>query len=302
MGARPSSFKKSGGFLNNVVGTITGYRFTDEAPSKDGPVPFKPGKVKGPDGKLKDKFHTLYMELFARADGAKEDVSTYLFAGGADDFVVSEDGLTLTDPKGAACTLGEGTSVGILVASLVEAGFPEEELPEDENSVNYETIVGRRVRFEQRKDVEATTQFGKRKDKKNPGRSYDRTNLVVSEYLGVAEEAPAQARPTQSAKPVASVTKSTTSGITKANGKAAVKTAAKPASVDIPALATSTLLDILAENENTIQKVKLSTRILQRLMKDPNRDDVRTWLFNDENLSSIDGVTYDQASGVISIG
>ena len=42
-GARPSSFKKGGGFLDGVDLTIVDYQFTDEFNGQ----PFKPGKIKG---------------------------------------------------------------------------------------------------------------------------------------------------------------------------------------------------------------------------------------------------------------
>ena len=57
MGARPSSHRKAGGFLNGVDGTILDYQFTDAFNGE----PWKPGKVKDKKtGKIKDRFHTLY--------------------------------------------------------------------------------------------------------------------------------------------------------------------------------------------------------------------------------------------------
>src|SRR5213593_1624882 len=90
MGARPSSFKKGGGFLNNVDGTFKGYQFTDEFNGE----PFNP-KAKGKDGK--PRFHSLYFVPSVRVDGADEDVTTTMFVGGFDDWNVSNDGLTIWD-------------------------------------------------------------------------------------------------------------------------------------------------------------------------------------------------------------
>jgi hypothetical protein len=294
MGARPSGYKKSGGFLNGVDGTITAYRFTDDQPSKDGPVAFKAGKVKGTDGKLKERFHTLYMELSARADGAKEDVTTHLFGGGYDDFTVSEDGLTLTAIEdGAPVTLGGNTDVARFVTSLVEAGFPETNFDEDETQINFEPMVGARVRFVQRRDEEATKKFGKRVDKRT-GKSYDRQYLVVDQVYDLAQ---AETKTNGAAKTIKKAAAAPAKAVTPAKGTKPAKAAAE----DVSELATQTLLDILGENDNSIQKIKLSTRILQRLMKHPQRDDVRKWLFNDENLAGIEGVSYDQAEGTISV-
>src|SRR6266850_652894 len=118
MGARPSSFKRGGGFLNGVDGVWSDYIWTDEFNGK----PFVPGR----DPKTKkERFHTLYMLITAQVDGADEVVTTTLFAGGADDFEISADGKTLSNPEGGPVALGASTSVGRFISSLVDAGFPD---------------------------------------------------------------------------------------------------------------------------------------------------------------------------------
>ena len=113
MGARPSTYKKGGGFLNGVDGTITGYQWTDEFNGK--------AFVAGRDPKTKkERFHSLYLVPTVRVDGADEDVNTTLFAGGYDDYEVSEDGLTLTDPAGGDVSIGANTAAGKLLQSLVD--------------------------------------------------------------------------------------------------------------------------------------------------------------------------------------
>lgn len=303
MGARPSTFKRGGGFLNGVDGVITSYRFTDQSPSKDGPVDFKPGKHKGPDGKLKDNFHSLYFELHARADGAKEEVQTSLFAGGYDDYEVSEDGLTLTSPDGGPVSIGASTAAGIFITSIVEAGFDENEFDEDETTANFEPIVGKRYRFVQRRNDEATKKLGKRVDKKT-GKAYDRNDLVVDQYYGPVEETVTPtARPTTAAsKPSASKAAPTSSAKTetksKPNGKAGTPTPA----FDVAERSSQVLTDILAESGGSITKARLSSRIIQRLMKDvPVRDAVREFLGSDENLSAMEGISYDLPSRTISL-
>jgi hypothetical protein len=305
MGSRASTFKKGGGFLNNVDLTWLSYRFTDDVPSKEGPQAWAdvPKKIKGKDGKTKERFHALNLEITVLPDGAKEAVTQSLFAGGWDDYVVSEDGLTLTAPNGGEVTIGADTAAGKLIITAIEAGFPEEDLDEDPNIVNFEPMVNRRYRLVQRRNDEATRKYGKRVDKKNPKRSYDLTDLVVDQYYGVVEAA---ARPTAkaAAKSAAAPAKKTSPAATtaspskKANGKATA-----PAAEDVSSLATTTLLEVLSENDNSITKTKLGTKVLQRLMKHPQRDDIRTWLFNDDNLAELSetGVTYDPASGVISV-
>lgn len=303
MGARPSSFKKSGGFLNNVNAVITGYRFTDETPSKEGPQKFVPGKVKGADNKMKDRFHSLYFELTVRADGAKEDVSQSLFAGGADDYVIIDDGLTLTAPDEGPCTLGENTAAARLIGTMVEAGFDENQFSEDENSVNFEPIVGQHVHFVQRRldadEVRARKLDPRgRQDRQDKNKFYAWTELAIDQVYGAVEVVPPPAAP-----PIPVATKATKAP-TKGNGKVALKTAAVPAEDEVSDLARTTLVDILGENGGSIQKIKLSTRVLQLLTKTNvgKRDDVRKWLFSDDNLNTLvnEGlITYDQSTGQI---
>jgi hypothetical protein len=271
MGARPSAFKKSGGgFLNNVDGVISGYQMTDEFNG----VAFTPGRVNG-----KEKFHSLYCVLSARVDGAEEDVTTTLFVGGADDFEISEDGHTLT-PVEDGRELGANTAFAKLITSLVEAGFPETNLPEDE--INFESIIGTRVRFVQRTDVEGTKKLGKRKDKKT-GKEYDRQDLVIEQVYSL----PGASAPTAAGK-AAPKAKATAA---KAGGKKAA--AAATQGEDVAELASSTLIDILGENDGSISKAKLGMAVLKKLMKHAQREDVRKFLADNDSLGSIDGIAFD---------
>lgn len=281
MGARPSSFKRGGGFLNNVDGVISDYQFTDEFNGK----PFVPGR----DPKTKkERFHSLYCVLSVRLEGADKDETTTLFVGGAEDFVVSEDGHTLT-PAEEGRELGASTSFAKFITSLVQAGFPETLLPEDD--INYEAIVGTRVRFVQRKNEEDTKKLGKRKDAKT-GKEYDRVDLVIDQVYDL---------------PGATSAPAATKG--KAPAKAAPKTAAKgkpapaPAAeeVDIEQLTKDTLVSILADAGGSIAKSKISMKVLTKLMQDPNREDVRKLVFTDDFLALEDGWTYNKAKQLVTI-
>lgn len=175
MGARPSSFRKGGGFLNGVIATIVGYEFSDEFNGK----PFEPGR--DPVTK-KEKFHSLFGKLVVRADDATEDTVTTLFVGGYDDFTVSPDGQVLT--KG---DIGRNTAWGILITSMCENGFPETRFPESDTESDFRAIIGTRCKFVQKDNEEATKKLGKRKDPKS-GREYKRQDLVVSEVLDLPKE------------------------------------------------------------------------------------------------------------------
>ncbi len=277
MGARPSQFKKGGGFLNNVDGVISDYQFTDEFNGK----PFVPGR----DPKTKkERFHSLYCVLSVRVDGADEDVTTTLFVGGADDFQVEDDGHTLV-PAEEGRELGASTSFAKLITSLVEAGFPETLLPED--AINYEPIIGTRARFVQRKNEEDTKKLGKRKDPKT-GKEYDRNDLVIDQVYDLPGTKPAAPSKGGKANPPSKTAK----------GKAAPAAAAE---VDVEQLAKDTLVSILADAGGSLAKSKISMKVLTKLMSDPNRENVRNLVFTDEFLALEDGWSYNKAKATVTI-
>jgi hypothetical protein len=283
MGARPSSFKKGGGFLNNVDAVIVGYEFTDEFNGE----PFKPGK----DPKTKkERFHSLNVLLTVRVDGADENESTTLFAGGFDDFSIEDDGKTLV-PNEEGHELGANTGWAKFVTALCEAGFPETNLPEDR--INYESIIGTRVRLVQRDDEEMKRQGKKRKDKKT-GKEYPYQNLVVDQVYELPNAAPAKGKGKTNGK----VTSAPAVKSGKTNGS--VKLAETP-EVDLEQLAKDTLGSIVADAGGSIAKSKLSMKVLTKLMKHDNREDVRKLIFTDEFLSLEDGWNYDKAKGLVSI-
>ena len=163
-GSRPSTFKTGGGFLNNVDGTITDYRFTNE------PFP-------GADVARKGEFRPLWCELSIRVDGSETAITQRFFAGSADDWEISADGKTLEELRDGVA-LGNKTDFALFLNSLVVKGFPETRLPED--TVNFEAIIGTHVRFVQVRNERMAEQKKKRLDKRT-GREYDYTNTVVDQ-------------------------------------------------------------------------------------------------------------------------
>ncbi len=260
MGRQTTFRKPGGGFLNNVDGVISDYQWTDEFNGK----PFVAGK----DAKSgKERFHSLYMALYARVDGADEDVTTTLFAGSADDFEISDDGHTLT-PNNDGYQLGGDIAATRFIASWEEASQGGAS-SDDEDVINFEPIIGSRVRFTQRKNVEDTKKLGKRKGK--DGKEYDRQDLVVTE---VYETAKASTKGKATAKPA---------------GKSAK--AAKPVEVDIKELAGQTLVAIVKAAGGTIAKAKVNLKVLVTpvLKETPDqRKPVQEFLLSDDNLDELD--------------
>lgn len=302
MGARPSSFKKGGGFLNNVDATIVDYEFTDDIITKDGREEFKAGKYKNSKGQVKERFHALNGILTVLVDGATEPVTTTLFAGGAEDFDVSDEGHTLT-PVQEGGSIGANTGWGKLISSLCapegtqgENGFPEENFPGDDEPINFEAMIGTRVRLTQKKDEEATTKYGKRKSKDGK-KEYDRTDLVVDEVYEVGDgtfELPSKGKKgvkkatNGSGKPLA----------TKGKGKPApVEDEDEGEEVDEKEVAEERLRAYLSANGNSLSKAKLRSKALMDKKFSGNgelREAVCKLFYDDKWLKSLDGVIYDK--------
>jgi hypothetical protein len=281
--SRPGGFKKGGGFLNNVVGVIVSYLFTTEFPGGDGSKP------------ANAKFTPLYFVLTAQVDGAEKEQSTTLFAGSADEWEISDDGLTL-EAVDDSSGIRSNSDLGRFVASMVEGGFDENQLPEDGEPINYESFVGQRVNFVQQPDEDAMKKQAKTFRKSNgkyneqgqkkgkDGKYYNLTYLTVSEVLGEAEVVAPKATAAKGKTAAAA-------GGKKTNGKA------EP---DIRALATETLTAILADNDGSIAKSKLPQAIAKKLgVKHPQREEVRQEVYSDAFLKTENGWSYDAKKQII---
>src|ERR1035437_3515836 len=180
MSARPSSFKKGGGFLNEVDALITGLTFEVGDTHQIG----KGKKRAGED------FTPLSLTVMARVDGAEEDVSKRLLISDASRFGdVSADGTTLATPDGQA--IAASSEAGIFINSLVNPteggeGFPEDRLMEDDTEVSYQPVVGTRVRFVQQ--AATGTRAGKTQKGKD-GREWPVRELVVAKVYDLPQAA-----------------------------------------------------------------------------------------------------------------
>ena len=277
-GARPSAFRKGGGFLNDVDGEITNYEFTTE-----------PEFLTKGGGKRKSKsdFNALYAVLSVRVDGADEDVETTFFVGSADEWEISDDGKTLTGDGNLQATIGWG----LFISSLVEHGFPENDLPEDE--VNFEPIIGWRVRFVQQTNEKATAKYGKRKAKKGKG-EYDRTDVVVSQVYDYVQPTArggkaalkTTARPTsRSVSSAASRSRTTaTTATSRSSGKPNGRVQ-EQSERHLEDDADTLLIEILGDKDGEIKRKGLTMEVTKRRMKDPNRDALRDLIFSDDYLT-----------------
>jgi hypothetical protein len=273
-GARPSSFKRGGGFLNDVDAVWTDYEFTDVFPFQSEDRPRK--KSKDPD------FRPLYALLTFQVDGADEPVQTTRFVGSADDFEIEDDGKTLV-PANEDVALRASAEFSLFIQTLVEAGFPEDRLSEE--AINFESVLGTRLRLAQRTNDEKTKKLGPRVDKKTK-KSYAWTDLVVEAVYDLPGKGKAVGRPAGPGKAGA--------GGSKGKGASAPGAKKTSADVDYTEEATDVLLTILAER-SPIAKGKLRVPVLKALTGKPadERDGIYKALFDEDFLASEQGWTYD---------
>lgn len=271
-----SRFKApGGGFLNSVDGVIKGYEFTTTHPfAKEGQ-------------KSKSDFLSLFQVLTIRVDGSTTDVTFPLWGGDASNFEISDDGLTLT-PIEDGYVLGGGTDLAKFIQSY-DAVSEDGASSDDETVVNYEPIIGQRVRFVQvpysAEELASLKRRGKpttRKDKKDPKKEWPLQWLQVETVYGPA---PVVATGKGKAAPAKSG---------KANGKAA-------AGPTVDDLAIATLIDIVKGNGGSIAKSKLSMRVLKALTGNPQQNAVRTLVNTDDFLNTEAGWSYNESAQTIEV-
>ncbi len=204
-----------------------------------------------------------------KQDGAEKSDSQRLLLCNADavDATVSEDGKTVTFGEGTRIFADNETM--IFIQSLVDGGFPEDQLDDDPNVLNLEPAIGARLRLIQEVNAEKTKMQGKQKNDKT-GKEYDRRDLKVQTVI---------AMPTAKSKA----------------GKPAVKggKAAKPA--DVSVLAAETLTTLLQNaKDNTLAKKALKMKAFGLLgTKHAQLNDVTKLFADDDFLATVDGVEFD---------
>jgi len=253
--------KKAGGFWNNVNAKVTGYEFT----------------AKGP-GEKKDG-DWVYLVPSVREDGKDKDTNQHLFLGGVKQYEISDDGQSVTSIDEASgdalemTTYGAKTPTGRFLDTLLENGFPEDELPDlgAGEPLSLGAIVGYRIRLGQEVDVEGTKKRGQRVDEKT-GKKYDRTNTIVAAVYG------------NEGAPAAKGTGSKTAAKAGAKGKADKGADALAKQTD-DAVVAVILANVTKTNKTGATPVaKLSMGVF-RVVKGDNKDAVRKLVNNDNYVA-----------------
>jgi hypothetical protein len=285
--------RKSGGYLNNVDALIVDLTATN--------TPDFGSEAKE---RAEGSITPLWLTLTTKTDGAEKPETTNLSMGGGDDFVVADDGRSIVPTSKDAALWADTPGVRFLASGYAN-GIPDNTAGPGE-PIDFTDFVGYRARFVQVKDEKGMERMAK-KVKANPRKYpkyntegqrqgkdkkfYDQRNPEISAVYG-KEEAPT--RPTQGARSAKTAGKQSTSApaTSRSNGK----TNGSVKAVDSGALATfagETLVGLLQEHDGSLKKVQLNQFVTRGLAKDPRREDVRKFLFQDDNLQQFasDGIT-----------
>jgi len=204
----------------------------------------------------------IVMEL-----GEGEEATQYYSMGSNADWIPSEDGSQLL-AVGKATNIRMSSNGGIFLKSLIDAGFPAEDLGDDITVLDGLQAHVIRVPAPKRPGI-----------KKETEKKFEDTILIIGDII---------AMPGEKKKPAGAVKGK---GKGKGKGKAATSKA-KPAKETPPAAeesdevtdkAMAAVLDLL-ESEGTVSKKDLPAKIFQTMKADPDRNAIIKIVFDDTFL------------------
>lgn len=172
---------------------------------------------------------------------------------------------------GSPVTFGYSTPFGLFMDSLIEKGFPEDELPnlEDGEALELSALAGKRFRFKQQVDEKGTAKFGKRVSGAGKNkREYDRTNTVIDAVLGATGKATTSTGKTSGKK-----------------SKASDEDTLKEEAADV-------LKDVLAKEP--VNRKNLSLPVTKALMKNENKDALKKIVLDEDWQDEQDWLTVDK--------
>ena len=212
-------------------------------------------------------------------DDDGNDMEQYYSMGSANDWIPSEDGSQLV-AVGKATSIKVNTNGGILLKSLVDAGFPADKLGDDITILNGLVAHVIRVPAPKRAGVKLTDKQKEKEEKYGPP-----TLLIVGEIKTLPwEKKTPKGAPATKGKPPAG--KPAGGKAAPAPAKAAPKTAVKEEEAgddDLNTKAITVVLEIL-EAAGTITKKELPAKIFQQMKTDPDRNAIVKLVFDDEFL------------------
>lgn len=274
---RPSDQQAGGGLIDDVDVVLLSLRF----------VEWNYG------GKIETPVPALYVKM---QDAEGEEHEQYFSAGDAKFLMPSEDGLQILNRPGSNRSgLNDNANASIFIASIVNAGFPEDKIT---NSIDcFEGLVAHVKRIAQPKRGGLINPGGGK-----PGREatvltvesilslpWEKSKLPTAAPKGAPATKAAAGKPNgQAGKPAAAPAKAATSGA-----------ALDPALVE---KADGKILELLADERfgDGIPKKSLSTEIFRVLNGDSDRKAIMGFVLKDEYLTRDDApFNFDSDTGTI---
>lgn len=257
----PDGFAKGGGLFDDVNLEYVGAKFTQEAP-----------EGYDTDGSL------IFFATEIQIEGVDDAViqSYSLGEKTSAKFTIAEGGLGLI-PVDDTSNISAQSKFALYIQALKAAGFPINTLFGDAGVAG---LIGlkahvNRMPDPERKGLKLNKQQQERREKYGP-----ESTLVVTKIIAL---------PGQVAKGGAVKGSSTTAAV-------AQVAAAVDGDSSLSDTAAITLLEILSENDNKIQRSKLPVLVAKKHMKHAQRQELSNLVFSEEFLKTQNGWSYDPAS------
>lgn len=220
------------------------------------------------DGKVQDGVLALHVKM-KDDDGTEYD--QYYSAGDPKFFVPSKDG-KMAMPVGSRTALSSSSNAAQFLISLVNAGFPQEQMEADVSIFESMKVHVNRVAQPKRSGIIKNASDNDR----------EKTVLIVTRIIAMPGEEPVKkggAKTTAGTKAAAPAT-------TKAGTKAAPKAAAPADDDDVAATLTEVVTTALAEAGGTVTKKDITGIVFRALKDHPARNQAVKLVHTDEFLAS----------------
>jgi hypothetical protein len=240
----PEGFFEGGGLLDDLAATVVEAEFVMWDYNGKAPIPVP----------------AAHLVL----EGENKETHDQYWAAGKD-FAPSGDGSSLV-PTGTATGINKGSNFGILMASIVAAGFPANRLAD-----SIKVLEGMEAHFTRVAAPKRNIQRQPRAD----GKEYDQTILTVSKVYKLPWEAAGK------------------------KGGAAKKGAAPTVDVDADSELVEVVTGILLERGEGITRQALSAAVFQAIKDNPNRNTLVKRVYDEGFLTS---GPWEYKNGVVSMG
>lgn len=198
----------------------------------------------------------------------------YYSLGKATDWQPNEDGTQIV-AVGKATGIATNSNAALLINSLVNAGFPENKVTDD---VRF--LEGLKVHMAR---VPAPKRGGAPKPPREDGRVFEDTVLVAESIISFPWD---KKSTTPKGKPATAGTTAGKPATAKTTAPAAAAQTEAGGDDDIDSRCQAFMLEILAENGNSIAKNQIPGLMLKKAAKDPDKNTMVSRAFQDAFLSA----------------